>query len=105
MSNQNNINNNKTHNQLLIDLIRTPDLQHLKKAINVNKKETIDFIIKHNILIDILSLFHIYNKEQYTYTVGLDLNVSLSEDESQLTADEGVKIFPESNLLIIKALQ
>lgn len=52
--------------------------------------------------IDILSMFHIYNLEQYTYTIGLDMNIGVSEDGSQLTAEEGIKIYHESNLLMIR---
>lgn len=55
--------------------------------------------------IDILSMFHIYNKGRYVYTVGLDMMFKLSEDGEQLTADEGVTVYTENNLHILKIME
>ena len=51
--------------------------------------------------IDVLSVFNIYQDERYLYSVGLDMNLQLSEDGSKLHDDEGWRVLTEDNLFII----
>lgn len=51
--------------------------------------------------IDVLSMFNIYKDERYLYSVGLDMNLQLSEDGCTLHDDEGWRVLTEDNLFII----
>lgn len=51
--------------------------------------------------IDVLSIFNVYKGEQYLYSVGLDMNLQLSEDGITLHDDEGWRVLAENNLFTI----
>lgn len=51
--------------------------------------------------IDVLSIVNVYKGERYLYSVGLDMNLQLSEDGSKLHDDEGWRVLTEDNLFII----
>ena len=51
--------------------------------------------------IDVLSIVNVYKDERYLYSVGLDMNLQLSEDGCTLHDDEGWRVLTENNLFII----
>lgn len=55
--------------------------------------------------IDVLSVFNIYQDERYLYSVGLDMNLQLSEDGSKLHDDEGWRVLAENNLFTINVAE